>query len=241
MSFITVLGGKSSKKRSENDKRRKSGKPRFDVERIVKATMVVMMLNFQIALECAYLGLVVTFVVRQLSWTKTMSMFIVSVLAVAVLVAMGCAAVLSKWLPSKVIVITDIIVTFVASVVLSIFVMYHEAVIWVCSIVITMACATSSPAILAWAAQEIPPSTKVSAAYISSFATNLFLGATVFAFFFHKYGPMWFCYLTVIYSFILILLFTSSICIFQYLNNRRSNNQPPGESEAVDLKATEEL
>ena len=216
--------------------------PKLNPGLIVKVALVVAVLNFQLATESTYLGLLVTFVVRQLSWTKTMSMSIVSVLAVAGLVARAVASVLANWVPPKAIVTFDITVNFVAAVVLSIFVNHHPSVMWICSVAITMACATAGPAILAWAADEIPPSIKVNAAYMTTYATNLFLGPTVIAFFFNSFSPMWLCYLTVLYTFIVITLFIISIFVFRSINNKKSEDQPQaGETEAINVKSTEEF
>lgn len=145
---------------------RKKEKEKEEVPRselmVLKIVLMLIMFNLQVAQEVAYYSLIVTFVLKQMLWTKTSSMLIISMISLTAACARIFVAAISHCVGPKVIILLNLVITTISTIVLSAFVMSSDIIIWVCSITISMTTVTTSPAIMAWISEEIPQTGKVN-------------------------------------------------------------------------------
>ena len=176
-------------------KSNEESKSKLNVISKVCVLLFTSLTTFQLMLEVGYAGLLITFLVDHLKWTKSEAMVMSSVLFLSNTVGKVFAIPLTKFIsPAKLLGATCVVNTIMV-IMLSILVDIDISIIWICTILSGSMSAIQLPTILTWASTVVTISGKVASVVAGlPYAIVMMIGVLLVGFLMDEFGPMSYSY-----------------------------------------------
>ena len=172
----------------------------IDKRNLLKVMVFTMMLTFETCIDCSFSSLVISFIVKELSWTQDDALLVSTGLFFTSGVTRLVAILLSKCISDLFIIVSNCVIATGGFIVMSTAIHLHTSVIWACAIAAGIACSTIIPSTLAWASNHVKVTGFVTSIFLAPLGTGLIFGPRVVGYFFQKQGPMWFPYMLCVYA-----------------------------------------
>ena len=176
-------------------KSNEESKSKLNVISKVCVLLFTSLTTFQLMLEMGYAGLLITFLVDHLKWTKSEALVMSSVLFLSNTVGKVFAIPLTKFIsPAKLLGATCVVNTIMV-IMLSILVDIDISIIWICTILSGSMSAIQLPTILTWASTVVTISGKVASVVAGlPYAIVMMIGVLSVGFLMDEFGPMSYSY-----------------------------------------------
>ena len=186
------------------------------------------------SLEVSLEGLLFTFVVEYLSWTKSNAAFLLTVSALCQLFGRISGILAATFLTSKIILFIDYILILSSLLCLIILLHVHPAVVWVCCCVYSLGAATVFATSLTWARDFLQVSGVFTSLFMVGHATGILAGPTLTGHLYKQVHPLWFCYMLTIFAGALSVLY-AILLLFKCFIDKTSDQKGP-KLKDIELK-----
>ena len=236
MSFILFCYGSHTPRTSQLEKIPKKVKPSVQKSVFDTGIWIVFFLTaFCLgSLEVSLEGLLFTFVVEYLSWTKSNAAFLLTVSALCQLFGRISGIPAATFLTSKIILFIDYILILSSLLCLIALLHVHPAVVWVCCCVYSLGAATVFATSLTWARDFLQVSGVFTSLFMVGHATGILAGPTLTGHFYKQVHPLWFCYMLTIFAGALSVLY-AILLLFKCFIDKTSDQKDP-KLKDIELK-----
>lgn len=148
-----------------------------------------------VGMEITYGGLLLTFVVDELGWSKAQGSLITSVFYGSFAAARGLGIFLAKCLSPTMILILDLVLTTLGMAAMLICMQFNTSMIWYLNVVLGVGMASIFPTGVTWAEQYLDLTGKATASFVVGSALGEMLLPAFTGFMFEQKGPMWLLYI----------------------------------------------
>lgn len=155
---------------------------------------------FYAGIEIGYAGLVMTFAVGFLGWTKSNGTTLVAIVQLTNATVTALAIIYSKFVKANVIIAIDIVIVFISLLVLVLLVERFPWMIWVSSSILGAGYATIMPSTFTWANSFLEVTGKFSSFYWSGFFVGFMVVPAITGYLLNEIHAMWFPYCMLICS-----------------------------------------
>ena len=172
---------------------------------------------FNAGIEIGHAGLLVTFAVEYLNWSKSTSAWLQIVLQCSTCIVTVVCIPLSKYIRPNILITLDLVVLNVALVTEVLFVDYHNAVMWTCTAAVGLGYGIIVPSTLAWLETVIDINGKFSSIFWSGYFTGYMALPALSGFMFNEVDPLCFLYINLGCSVMLAVVFVLlSVVVFRH-------------------------
>lgn len=214
--------------RIKSEKKEEDGKDDQEGKVKGKAFMIKICVTFFIfnifygGIEVGYAGLLMTFAVKYLGWSKSDGTSVTAVLQASNAIVTASAVLVSRWVKAQLLLLYSIIVVTIAMIVLSFAVHWSYPVLWFCTACLGVGYATIMPCSYTWVNEVMEVTGKFSSAYWSGFFVGFMAIPAITGHLFEHVDPMWLPYMTLICS---VGMFVMFIVISFIVYREKRNNQ----------------
>ena len=202
-------GGKVKLPKDEKDSKEENLEQKSTEKFVITICILFFFFNvFYGGIEVGYAGLLMTFAVKHLGWSKADGTNVTAVLQASNAIVTALAIFISKWVRAPVMLAWSIGIVTVAMLVLSLAAEYSSAVLWVCTACLGVGYATIMPCSYTWVNDVMEVTGKFSSAYWAGFFTGFMLVPAITGQLFYLVHPMWLPYATLICSVGMSIMFT---------------------------------
>ncbi|VDI73266.1 MFS transporter, FHS family, Na+ dependent glucose transporter 1 [Mytilus galloprovincialis] len=173
------------------------------------------------AIEDTFAGFLTTFCVEQMDWTKTQGSFATSIYwasfglgrFIGILLVKFCSPVRMITMYCSLLIVSFIGLFFTSYA-------YYHGGIWICSSLAGLAMSIIFPTIFTWTEAEVLRVTgKVASLFLIGSSSGTMVNPIILGFLMDELTPMWFCYLLLGESVMLLILFVSALLLSKYIKN----------------------
>ena len=190
------------------DTQRKGTQSTQSNKRKYKLIILVVMISafyfFLVSNELSFPGLLLTFVVQHLDWTKSKGALLTSVYWASFTLMRLASVFLAKVLTPSKMLFGDLIVTAAALIIILVAVTKHHAVVWISTSLFGIGLASVFPCGITWSSQHLQVSAKIVSLFISTGALANVVFPPIIGLLFANYG----------YMYIMYSIFTLNVCLF---------------------------
>ena len=173
--------------------------PKRDVSKLFVATVAGLFFFFNIFLagiEVGYAGLLVTFAVNHLQWTKNHATWVTALQQAANCVVTASCIPVSRWVSPQKLVALDLVLLNVVLILEAVFVEQYPAVLWICTAGVGAGYAIVMPSSLTWLNSFLEVSGKLSSVYWAGYFVGFMAVPAISGWLFNHVHPLWFVYMT---------------------------------------------
>ena len=176
---------------------------------VITMSLLFFMFNvFYGGIEVGYAGLLMTFAVKYLGWSKSDGTNVTAVLQGSNAVVTALTLITSRWVRPQYLLAGCITLVTSSMLVLSFAATYHPAVLWVCTSALGAGYAVIMPCNFTWMNEFMDVTGKVSSAFWAGFFTGFMAVPAISGHLFHSLNPMWMPYMTLTCSVGMFLIFS---------------------------------
>ncbi|ELU06808.1 hypothetical protein CAPTEDRAFT_82130, partial [Capitella teleta] len=162
---------------------------------------------FYVGMEVTYGGLVMSFAVNYLGWSKSSGTLVNSVFWGSFAAGRLLAIPLSKCLTPAVMIVADLVLTIFALAGLVIMLNTNHIMLWFCTATLGIGLASIFPTGITWAERYMQVTGKSTAVFVVGSALGEMLLPLVTGFLFQNKGPMWLMYLMMGCAFLSMIVY----------------------------------
>ena len=169
------------------------------------------------SLENGYSGLLFTFVVKYLDWSKSKSTFLLTISSSGSAVGRLVGILASSFIKPKIILGVDYVLILASVLCLTFLVHLHPMVVWVCCSVLPLGGATIFAANITWARNFFHVSGVFTSFYLIGYSVGELSGPPLIGYLFTHLHELWYCFLLLIYVGLMLLLYTVLLLLHCFL------------------------
>ena len=178
------------------------------------------------SLEVSYSGLLLTFVVEHLNWSKSNGTLLLTISASCYAFARLVGILASSFVKPSVILGVDYVIVLASLFCLTVLVHVHPAVVWVCCSLMPLGVATIFASNLTWTRDFFHVSGVFTSFYMSGYSIGSLGGPALIGYLYKHLHALWYFYMLIIFAGTLSFLYTVLLLLSCFINYSHTHKEP---------------
>ena len=187
-------------------------------------------------IEDTFSSLLMTFTVQYLNASHTIASNMTTLLWLSVTVSRGLGIVSSKYMRATKLLAVQLVTLLAVTLTLAFALNLHWIVPWLCVATVGLSSGGILPNLMSWANGCILLKGKETAVFLAGASFGKMIGTPLIGYLFDVHHPMWFVYITLIYTVIFIVLYLLTLILVYYLSQKQKGTEKLNQTEgSADL------